>query len=295
MSILLTGLLNRCKVYSQYFIPKHLLTKLISHISHCQIPWIKNMLIKQYIKLFKIDMTLAKEQNVKHYLHLNQFFTRELSTYARPIIQDQQKILSPIDGSVSQIGRIQNGNIIQAKGKSYSLQQLIIQKTLVNTFYDGTFATLYLSPKDYHRIHMPISAQLRRMIYVPGTLFSVNPATVQLVDSVFTKNERVINIFHSHRNTMAIIMIGAIVVGSMETVWSGTVTPAQNRSINDICYKEQKIMLQQGQEMGRFNMGSTVILLFPKNIMLWSSTMCVGKNVIVGEPIGQLTTHAQTP
>ncbi|MCH8977193.1 MAG: phosphatidylserine decarboxylase [Proteobacteria bacterium] len=236
-------------------------------------------------------MSLALNPDPESYSSFNTFFTRELSADARPIQLDEKNILCPVDGSVSQIGNIAKKNdaddtIIQAKGKSYTLKHLLLEDELVNMFSGGTFATLYLAPKDYHRIHMPISGKLSRMIYVPGKLFAVNAHTARAVNAVFAKNERVINIFHTDIGPMAMIMVGALFVGSMETVWAGQITPDKNRIINNVQYSDDEaVRLQQGQEMGRFNMGSTVILIFTKDTMRWASGMVADKNIVMGESI----------
>ncbi len=265
--------LDKLRVLPQYFIPQHFLTSLVYRITRCEIPWFKNNLIKLFISVFDVDMSLAKNPDPESYSSFNTFFTRGLSPEARPITLDEKIILSPVDGAISQIGNIQNNTIIQAKGKSYTLKHLLVEDELVNMFSGGTFATLYLAPRDYHRIHMPVSGQLSRMIYVPGKLFAVNSHSVRVVDAVFAKNERVINIFDTDIGPMAVVMVGALNVGSMETVWSGQITPAKNRIINDTQFSGNDIKLEQGQEMGRFNMGSTVILLFPKNVIQWSADM----------------------
>ncbi len=280
--------LDKLRVLPQYFIPQHFITSLVYRITRCETPWFKNILIKLFISVFDVDMSLANNPDPESYSSFNTFFTRELSPEARPISLDEKTILSPVDGAVSQVGNIQNDTIIQAKGKSYTLKDLLVEDKLVTMFTGGTFATLYLSPKDYHRIHMPVSGQLKRMIYVPGKLFAVNSHTVRVVDSVFARNERVINIFNTDTGPMAMVMVGALNVGSMETVWAGEITPAKDRVINDTQYSEGDVQLQQGQEMGRFNMGSTVILLFPKDVMQWSDEMMAEKTIIVGEGIGHV-------
>jgi len=284
--------LDKLRVLPQYFIPQHFITSLVYRITRCETPWIKNILIKLFISVFDVDMTMANNPDPESYSSFNTFFTRELSAEARPIALDQQTILSPVDGSVSQVGNINQINnmdtIIQAKGKSYTLKDLLVEDELVSMFSGGAFATLYLAPKDYHRIHMPISGQLTRMIYVPGKLFAVNSHTARVVDSVFARNERIINIFNTDIGPMAMVMVGALNVGSMETVWAGQITPAKDRIINDTQYPNQNIQLQQGQEMGRFNMGSTVILLFPKDVMQWSGDMVADKGIIMGENIGSV-------
>jgi len=284
--------LDKLRVLPQYFIPQHFISSLVYRITRCETPWFKNILIKLFISVFDVDMTLANNPAPESYSSFNAFFTRELSAEARPMTLDEHTILCPVYGSVSQVGNIHKNNnmdtIIQAKGKSYTLKDLLVEDELVSMFSGGTFATLYLAPKDYHRIHMPISGQLTRMIYVPGKLFAVNSHTVRVVDSVFAKNERVINIFNTDIGPMAMVMVGALNVGSMETVWAGQITPAKDRVINDTQYSDGGVHLEQGQEMGRFNMGSTVILLFPKDVMQWSDEMKAEKVIVMGESIGHV-------
>ena len=282
--------LDKLRVLPQYFIPQRFLTSLVYRITRCEIPWFKNNLIKLFISVFDVDMSLAKNPDPESYSSFNTFFTRGLSPEARPITLDEKIILSPVDGAISQIGNIQNNTIIQAKGKSYTLKHLLVEDELVNMFSGGTFATLYLAPRDYHRIHMPVSGQLSRMIYVPGKLFAVNSHSVRVVDAVFAKNERVINIFDTDIGPMAVVMVGALNVGSMETVWSGQITPAKNRIINDTQFSDNDIKLEQGQEMGRFNMGSTVILLLPQNVIQWSADMVADKTIVMGEKIARVNT-----
>jgi len=282
--------LDKLRVLPQYFIPQHFLTSLVYRITRCEIPWFKNNLIKLFISVFDVDMSLAQNPDPESYSSFNTFFTRGLSPEARPITLDEKIILSPVDGTVSQIGNIQNNTIIQAKGKSYTLKHLLVEDELVDMFSGGTFATLYLAPRDYHRIHMPVSGQLSRMIYVPGKLFAVNSHSVRVVDAIFAKNERVINIFDTDIGPMAVVMVGALNVGSMETVWSGQITPAKNRIINDTQFSGNDIKLEQGQEMGRFNMGSTVILLFPKNVIQWSVDMVADKTIVMGEKVARVNT-----
>ena len=290
------NLWDKLKVLPQYFIPQHFLTSLVYRLTRCETPWFKNFIINKFIKVFKVDMSLALNPDPESYSSFNTFFTRELSADARPIQLDEKNILCPVDGSVSQIGNIAKENddddtIIQAKGKSYTLKHLLLEDELVNMFSGGTFATLYLAPKDYHRIHMPISGKLSRMIYVPGKLFAVNAHTARAVNAVFAKNERVINIFHTDIGPMAMIMVGALFVGSMETVWAGQITPDKNRIINNVQYSDHEaVRLQQGQEMGRFNMGSTVILLFPKSIIQWSAEMVADKTIVMGEKVARVNT-----
>jgi len=284
---------DKLKVLPQYFIPQHFLTSLVYKITRCETPWFKNNLIKLFISIFDVDMSLALNPDPESYSSFNTFFTRELSSEARPLILDDHSILCPVDGAVSQVGNITHKNndedtIIQAKGKSYTLKDLLVEDELVSMFSGGTFATLYLSPKDYHRIHMPMSGQLSRMIYVPGKLFAVNSHTLRVVDAVFARNERVINIFNTDIGPIAIVMVGALNVGSMETVWAGQITPARDKIISDTQYSDDDVKLEQGQEMGRFNMGSSVILLFPKGVMQWTDGMVADKVIVMGENIGNV-------
>ena len=289
------SLKDKLKVLPQYFIPQHFLTSLVYRLTRCETPWFKNFIIKQFIKVFKVDMLLAQNPDPESYTSFNTFFTRELAPEVRPIASGEHDIICPVDGTISQIGKIAHKNndddtIIQAKGKSYTLKHLLLEDELVTMFSGGTIATLYLAPKDYHRIHMPMQGRLNRMIYVPGKLFAVNAHTALVVDAVFAKNERVINIFNTDIGPMAMVMVGALFVGSMETVWAGQITPAKDRIINDTQFPDNDIKLEQGQEMGRFNMGSTVILLFPKDVMRWSTEMIADKTIVMGEKIAQVNT-----
>lgn len=277
--------------YLQYLVPKNFFTMLIYRLARYETRWFKNMLIKKFIKFFDVDMSLAKHPDPLSYVNFNQFFTRELSAEARPMQINPNNILCPIDGSVSQIGQIVDKTMIQAKGKTYTLKKLLYFDDLVETFSAGMFATLYLSPRDYHRIHMPCAGQLMRMVYIPGGLFSVSTNSVRVIDQVFARNERLLNIFSTKIGAMAVIMVGACGVRSMETVWAGQITPAQHSIISDSQYiadADSEILLQQGQEMGRFNMGSTVILLFQKATMEWSSNLSAEQTVTLGLNMGQI-------
>jgi len=285
------NLWDKLKVLPQYFIPQHFLTSLVYRLTRSETTWFKNFIIKQFIKVFKVDMSLAQNPDPESYTSFNTFFTRQLRSEARPVSSDDRNIISPVDGTISQTGNIENDTIIQAKGKSYTLKHLLLEDELVTIFSGGTFATLYLAPKDYHRIHMPISGKLSCMIYVPGKLFAVNSHTARAVNAVFAKNERVINIFNTDIGPMAMVMVGALFVGTMETVWAGQITPAKDRIISNAQYSDgETISLEQGQEMGRFNMGSTVILLFPKDVMQWSTDIVADKTIVMGEKIARVNT-----
>lgn len=282
-------LVDYIKVLPQYLIPQHALSRAVYRITRCEWKLFKNLLIKSFIAWFKVDMSLAKQSNLDTFRHFNDFFTRELKPEIRPVTQDMNVIVCPVDGSISQIGKINSGNIFQAKGRSYHLNSLLVnEKNMVEHFKDGQFTTLYLSPRDYHRIHMPLDGELTKMTYVPGKLFAVNNHSVKVIDRLFSRNERVISYFETSIGTMAIVMVGAINVGSMETVWAGEITPAKNRIISTTDYNNQDFHLKRGAEMGRFNMGSTVIILFGNNRMQWAPEMQADKPVCMGMSMGRL-------
>lgn len=285
------SVLDYLKILPQYLIPQHCLSRMIYRTARCQWAPLKDTLIKLFIRYFNVDMSLAREPNPGNYIHFNHFFTRELKPGVRPITQEKDVIVCPIDGYISQIGKINSGDIFQAKNRNYDLDALLaMDSDMVRLFKDGLFATFYLSPKDYHRIHMPHDGQLTKMIYVPGRLFSVNTHTTRVVNKLFARNERVISLFDTDIGHMAIIMVGAMLVSSMETVWAGEITPAKKREITTQSYQEQnkKIKLQRGAEMGRFNMGSTVILLFGKDSVQWLSELQPDQSVTMGMVLGQI-------
>ena len=271
--------------FLQHLLPHHLLSALMHAIARVEWPPLKNFIIRRVIDHFKVDMSLAIEENPQSYASFNAFFTRQLKADARPIAQDS-RLVSPVDGTVSQAGDIIGGNIFQAKGHTYTLQELLGgNKQLAEEFMDGQFSTIYLSPRDYHRIHMPAQGKLRSMYHVPGRLFSVSPQTTRDVPRLFARNERLVNIFDSEHGPFALIMVGAIFVSSMDTVWAGTITPRRQRPTAWHYVDSQDIELEKGDEMGRFNMGSTVILLFPKNQVKWNSELVPGAKVNMGETI----------
>ena len=271
------------------FLPHHLLGSLMYRVARIEVPIIKNLIIGQVVRHFDIDMSQAVVKDPLAYKSFNDFFTRKLETDARPVAGGESDIASPVDGEVSQSGIIDEGKLIQAKGRYYSLNALLGgDSEMATQFENGNFSTIYLSPRDYHRIHMPIDGHLSKMVHVPGRLFSVNQATTQAVDNLFARNERVICQFDTQAGPMVMILVGAIFVGSMETVWSGLVTPVSQR-ISNWDYDnqpEQQVFLRKGEEMGRFNMGSTVILLFPVNGVAWDPEHTARQHVRMGERIG---------
>jgi phosphatidylserine decarboxylase len=277
------------KVLPQYLIPQHTLSRAVYRITRCKWKPLKNFLIKSFVSWFKVDMSLAKQPDGTTYIHFNDFFTRELRPDARPIVGDKNTIISPVDGSISQIGKINSGDIFQAKDRLYDLNALLAgDHEMAENFKDGQFTTLYLSPRDYHRIHMPLDGKLIKMTYAPGKLFAVNNHTVKVVEQLFARNERIISYFETAIGSMAIIMVGAMNVGSMETVWAGEITPTNNRSITITDYKDRQIYLKRGDEIGRFNMGSTVIVLFGKDRAHWLPALQLCQLITMGTTIGKI-------
>lgn len=258
-------------------------------LTRCEYKWFLKLILPLFIRKFKVNMDEAKDPNWESYASFNYFFTRELKEDARKICKDKKAIASPVDGAVSQLGKIKEDLIFQAKGHAYSLTQLLgDREDLAETFKNGEFNTIYLSPKDYHRIHMPVDGSLQEMIHVPGELFSVNPTTVENVPALFARNERVICLFDTPTGSMAMILVGAIFVGSIETVWHGEVTPPTRKDIRNWKYNDAEHQFVKGQEMGRFNMGSTVILLYTKNKMDWVKELKAEDAVQLGQEIGQI-------
>ena len=272
----------------QIILPKHLLSRLIAKLGDSKISWLKNMLINLAIDVFNINIDEAISTDPNDYLTFNDFFMRKLKEGARPINHDKQTIISPSDGLISQCGKIEYDTLIQAKGKYFSLTALIAgNQELAEKYIDGEFATIYLSPRDYHRVHMPCDGQLTESIYVPGELFSVNQSTAKHIDNLFARNERLVCIFDNKHGPVASIMVGAMLVAGIETVWSGQVVPPLHAMSEFSSSKNSKIKLAKGDEMGRFKFVSTVILLFPKNSMKWNESIAAGSSVKMGQAIGE--------
>lgn len=286
------GLLDRLFAALLYLLPHHLLSRAMHWLTRIEWPPLKNRLIQGAVRLYRVDLELAVEQDPTRYASFNAFFTRALKPDARPLAEEATAVLSPVDGAVSQLGRIENGRIFQAKGQSYTLSELLGEDSAwCNQFAEGHFATLYLSPRDYHRIHMPLAGELKKMLHIPGRLFSVSPSTTRVVPRLFSRNERLVNLFETPQGPMAVIMVGAIFVASMDTVWSGTVAPAERR-ISQWHYGHQPttepVTLDKGAEMGRFNMGSTVVLLFAKDTVEWNAELSADSKVQMGQRIATL-------
>lgn len=261
----MTKLIDFFKVTPQYLIPKHLLSEMMHWFMQVETRWIKNSIIKSLSKIYGINVSEAADENIENYPHFNAFFTRALKEGARPIDSRDNCWVSPSDGVISQSTHIDGNQIIQAKCHRYSVEALVGGDIeYAKTFHNGDAAVIYLSPKDYHRVHIPVAAQLLSMTYVPGDLFSVSPATVRNVDGLFARNERLVIRFQSEQGPFCLIMVGAIFVGSMETVWQGKVTPEYLPTLQHWDYTEQNLSFDKAEEIGRFNMGSTVVLLAPQ-------------------------------
>lgn len=271
----------------QHLLPQHLLSRLVGRVADCRTPWIKNLFIGLFHKRYAIDMSLAAEENPRAYASFNDFFTRALKTGMRPIDGASDALISPCDGAVSQAGDINYGRIIQAKGRGYSLTTLLGGcSERAEPFINGSFATLYLSPRDYHRVHMPVAGTLREAIYVPGDLYSVNNATAQGVDSLFARNERLVTLFDTEYGPMAMVLVGAMIVAGIETVWSGPVAPLPRRPLSLYSRSEPApVHLEKGEEMGRFHLGSTVILAFGPDVLRWEESLTHGSGVTLGRRI----------
>ena len=270
-------------------LPQHLLSGIMYKLARIQWSPFKNTLINRVVKLYGINLDDASSADLDSYSSFNAFFTRTLKPGARPIAPGDNSIACPADGRVNHAGYVTEGLLIQAKGHEYGLLELLAgDQALFREFKESSYATVYLSPRDYHRVHMPVTGRLREMHFVPGKLFSVSEATTQLVPELFARNERVICVFDTATGPMAVILVGAIFVGSMETVWKGEVRGPDDTPSIWHYQDEQAITIEKGKEMGRFNMGSTVILLFPERQARWEETLEPGVPVRVGEAIGLL-------
>lgn len=281
-------MLDKLKILLQYLVPQHALTRLVGKAAECRTIWFKNIFINWFIRRYKVDMQEAAQPDPTAYACFNDFFTRALKAGARPIAKQAGAIISPADGFISQLGQINEQKIFQAKGHTFDLVQLLggdAQRAA--PFQNGQFATIYLSPKDYHRVHIPFAGHLQEMVYIPGKLFSVNPLTTQNVNNLFARNERVACIFNTDIGKMALVFVGAMIVGSVETTWAGIVAPHQPRQIKTFNYQEP-INLAMGEEAGRFRLGSTTIILFESNKMLWDKNLVPDQSVKMGQVIGSL-------
>jgi phosphatidylserine decarboxylase len=274
----------------QHLLPQHLLSRLVGWLARSELPFIRGPFIRLFASPFEVDMSEAAEPELEAYPSFNAFFTRALAEGARPLADGEDALLCPADGSISQLGSIDGGRIFQAKGHSYSCAELLSDPERARAYENGSFATVYLSPRDYHRVHMPCAGDLSAQTYVPGALFSVNQTTAENVDRLFARNERLVCYFDTPTGPMAMVLVGAMIVAGIETVWSGQVAPPP-RQPKTVDYKNAPpgISLARGEEMGRFLLGSTVILLFPKNTVTWEPGFSAGSPTRMGERLGTFT------
>jgi len=277
---------DRLAVWAQYLLPKRALTQLAGAAARAELGGLTHAVIRRFVARYGVDMSQALQPRIASYASFNDFFARALRPDARPLAAADY--VCPVDGAISQFGPIQRHQIFQAKGHSYSTQALLAgEEALAAEFENGQFATLYLSPRDYHRIHMPCAGRLERMWYVPGELFSVNPATARGVPGLFARNERVVCLFDTARGPLALVLVGATIVGSMATVWHGVVNPPRTDQVRGFDYAGQGIELAQGAEMGRFLLGSTVVLLWPQGTLRFNPDWASGRPVRMGEFMGK--------
>jgi phosphatidylserine decarboxylase len=284
--------LNRLKVLPQYLLPKQLLTSLAGRFAGKASGNTTTSVIRWFVKKYQVNMAEALNPDISSYATFNDFFTRALKPGARPLAVAE--LICPVDGAISQFGGIKQDQIFQAKGHSYSTTTLVGgDSTLAAQFLNGSFATLYLSPKDYHRIHMPCDGTLKRMIYVPGDLFSVNPTTARGVPGLFARNERVVCVFDTVKGPFVLVLVGATIVGSMATVWHGQINPPRLADVREWRYDDELISLKQGDEMGRFMLGSTVVMLFPENrsnTLAFNPVWTAGGAIQLGQAMCQAST-----
>ncbi len=276
---------DRLAVLPQYLIPKQALTVLAGKLAGAEAGGLTTGIIRWFVGRYGVNMAEAANPDIASYASFNEFFTRPLRDGARPLAAAD--FICPVDGAISQFGAIERDQIFQAKGHSYSTAALVGgDRELAARFENGSFATLYLSPRDYHRIHMPCDGRLMRMIHVPGALFSVNPTTARGVPGLFARNERVVCVFDSPHGPFVLTLVGATIVGSMATVWHGLVNPPRPGHLREWNYADQQIALRQGDEMGRFLLGSTVVMLFPKGAVKFNPDWAPAQAIRLGEAMG---------
>jgi phosphatidylserine decarboxylase len=277
---------GRLFAWLQYILPQHGISRLVLKATRVRTPWFKNALIRGFLTLFDVDMQDAVEIDALRYPSFNEFFTRALRPETRPFAPAAGAICSPVDGTVSECGAIDGNSLLQAKGRHYTLEDLLAGRPWARSFEGGSFATIYLAPFNYHRIHMPVSGRLVETWYVPGRLFSVNALTARFVPRLFARNERIVSLFDTQAGAFALVMVGALNVGSMATVWAGDIAPAARRVLTQV--PNTGLTLAKGAELGRFNMGSTVIMLFEPKRARWRASLSSGLEVRLGETLGAL-------
>ncbi|MDR3416241.1 MAG: archaetidylserine decarboxylase [Nevskia sp.] len=280
---------DRLSALLQSLLPTRLLSALMFRIAEIRNRRFKRALIRWFMHKYPVDLADAAQPGIDGYEHFNAFFTRALHPGARPQPLAADAFSCPVDGAISQLGPIRQGTLIQAKGHRYSVADLIADEELAKTFWYGSYCTIYLAPHNYHRVHMPCVGRMRGWAYVPGRLFSVNPRTARAVPQLFARNERMVAVFDTLFGPMVVVMVGALLVGGIETVWNGRLTPPHRRDIPPTHYEPvQPLLLQRGEELGRFHMGSTVILLCPPNALTWKTALAPGREVCLGEVLATM-------
>ena len=277
---------DQLAVIPQYLMPKLAMTRLAGLVASAEWGSVTTWVIKRFVKRYNVNMNEAAHADPAHYKSFNEFFTRPLKDGVRPLSSSEW--VCPVDGAISQCGAIERDQIFQAKGHHYSTRALVGgDAALAAQFQNGQFATLYLSPRDYHRIHMPMAGKLLRMVHVPGDLFSVNPTTARGVPGLFARNERVVCEFETEKGPMVLVLVGATIVGSMATVWHGQVNPPRPGTVREWRYESQDVRLQKGEEMGRFLLGSTVVMLFPENSLRFPDDWLSTRPLQMGEAMSK--------
>ena len=281
---------DRLAVLPQYLIPKRALTTLAGKFASAELGGVTTSVIRRFVARYNVNMGEAANPDVASYASFNDFFTRALRPDARPLARAD--LICPVDGTISQFGSIEKDQVFQAKGHRYSTTALVGGDAgLAARFDHGHFATLYLSPRDYHRIHMPCAGRLTRMVHVPGDLFSVNPVTARGVPGLFARNERVVCVFEGEHGPFVLVLVGATIVGSMATVWHGQVNPPRTGQLRTWDYAPDQVSLQQGEEMGRFLLGSTVVMLFPTGPLRFNTEWAPARPIRLGEAMAQYAPH----
>lgn len=279
----LTNLKKKLFIQAQQIVPQQKLSRLVGKVAASENPVLKNVVIQAFKAKYGIDMSIAEQQNALKFKSFNEFFTRSLKTGVRLIDPNPKSVVSPADGAISQLGKINEGDIFQAKGQSFSVEKLIGDPQLAAPFKNGEFATVYLSPRDYHRVHMPYSGTLTETLYIPGELFSVNQTTAENIPGLFARNERMVCLFDTDIGRMAVVLVGAMIVAGIETVATGKVKPTGRLELNHHAMK-----LEKGDELGRFYLGSTAVVLFEKDKMQWDQAFKANSTVVMGEALGHL-------
>ncbi len=285
--------MSRLFIFFQYILPHHLLSRCVGLLAQSHL--LRKPFIRAFIRRYKVDLSQAKIQEIEKFANFNAFFTRELQAGARPLAESTGSIVCPADGAVSQLGNIDEGNLLQAKGKYYSCESLLGgDAEMARLFQEGCFATIYLSPRDYHRVHMPMAGVLQKTIYVPGQLFSVNQTTANAVPNLFARNERLVCLFETELGPMAVVLVGAMIVAGIDTVWAGQVCPSKGRreiQVVDYSSHAPAIQIPLGEELGRFRLGSTAIVLFPHGTMKFESSLEATSSVAMGQLLGQVVSQ----